>query len=117
MDTAGIAVSLLRAYQARIVSVHIFDTFKAWLGFFVSVSYMNQRQIHFWRNILRAELFGHNDEKYPWECLGEAFKPKNVKLAIKHSGGNSRLWGPTSASGTGALKRRDTSNFFRFISN
>ncbi|KAI4873237.1 hypothetical protein NFI96_022814 [Prochilodus magdalenae] len=71
-----------------------------------------EKDLHFWRHVLwsdetKIELFGHNDHRYVWRKKGEASKPKNTILTVKHGGGSIMLWGCFAAGGTGALHKID----------
>ena len=44
-----------------------------------------------WQN--KMELFGHNQRRYVWGKMGEAFVEKNTLPTVKHGGGSIMLWG------------------------
>ena len=66
----------------------------------------------FWRNVLwsdetKIELFGHNNHRHVWRKKGEACKPKNTILTVKHVGVHIMLWRCFAAGGTGAHHKID----------
>ena len=66
----------------------------------------------FCRNVLcsdatKISLFGHYDHRYVWRKKGEACKPKNTILTMKHMGGSIILWGCFAAGVTCALHKID----------
>uniref|UniRef100_A0A3B4TRY4 Transposase Tc1-like domain-containing protein n=1 Tax=Seriola dumerili TaxID=41447 RepID=A0A3B4TRY4_SERDU len=62
----------------------------------------------FWESILwtdesKVELFGHNQNRHVWRKANTANEEKNLLPTVKHGGGNVKIWGCFSASGTGRL--------------
>ena len=55
----------------------------------------------------KKDMFGHYDHRYVWREKGEACKPKNTILTVKHGGGSIMLWRCFAVGGTDALLKID----------